>query len=137
MRSNKQVVKVGRGILDQISRPIEYRELTTEDVKDVMTTYTEALSSVNRDSSFIIYCGVKMHTVMDLVMEREVLLKSHNKNSKEVRKIDLEIRRISNDAYVHQGWDYLSKPYYDINVKATSLEYNIFNEVDEEEFFYD
>ena len=130
-------IKVGRGILDQISKPIEYRELTTGDVKDIMTTYTEALSSVNRGSSFIVYCGVKMHTVMDLVMEREVLLKSHNKNSKEVRKIDLEIRRISNDAYVHQGWDYLSKPYYDINVKATSLEYNIFNEVDEEEFFYD
>ena len=33
MQSNKQVVKVGRGILDQISKPIEYRELTTEDVK--------------------------------------------------------------------------------------------------------
>ena len=130
-------IKVGRGILEQLREPIEYRELTTENVKDIMATYTEALSSVNRDSSFIIYCGVKMHTVMDLVMEREVLLKSHNKNSEEVRKIDLEIRRISNDAYVHKGWDYLSKPYYDINVKATSLEYNIFNEVDEDEFFYD
>ena len=126
-------IKVGRGILDQISKPIEYRELATEDVKDIMTTYTEALSSVNRDSSFIIYCGVKMHTVMDLVMERELLLKSHNKNSKEVRKIDLEIRRISNDAYAHQGWDYLSKPYYDINVKVTPLEYNIFNEVDDDD----
>lgn len=129
-------IKVGRGILDQISKPIEYRELTTEDVKDIMTTYTEALSSVNRDSSFIIYCGVKMHTVMDLVMERELLLKSHNKNSKEVRKIDLEIRRISNDAYAHQGWDYLSKPYYDLNIKPIDLNYNIFNEVDEDEDDY-
>ena len=126
-------IKVGRGILDQISRPIEYKESTTEDVKDIMTTYTEALSSVNRDSSFIIYCGVKMHTVIDLMIERELLLKSHNKNSKEVRKIDLEIRRISNDAYAHQGWDYLSKPYYDINVKVTPLEYNIFNEVDDDD----
>ena len=126
-------IKIGRGILDQISKPIEYRELTTENVKDTMATYTEALSSVNRDSSFIIYCGVKMHTVMDLMIEKELLLKSHNKNSEEVRKIDLEIRRISNDAYVHQGWDYLSKPYYDINVKATLLEYNIFNEVDDDE----
>ena len=130
-------IKVGRGILDQISKPMEYRELTTEDVKDIMTTYTEALSVTNRNSHFIVYCGVKMHTVMDLVMEREVLLKSHNKNSKEVRKIDLEIRIVSNDAYTHQGWDYLSKPYYDINVKAVPLKYNIFNEVDEEEFFYD
>ena len=131
-------IKVGRGILDQISKPIEYRELTTEDVKDIMTTYTEALSSVNRNSSFIIYCGVKMHTVIDLMIEKELLLKSHNKNSKEVRKIDLEIRRISNDAYAHQGWDYLSKPYYDLNRKPTDLNYNIFNEVDEEEeFFYD
>ena len=130
-------IKIGRGILDQISKPMEYRELTTEDVKDIMTTYTEALSVTNRNSHFIVYCGVKMHTVMDLVMEREVLLKSHNKNSKEVRKIDLEIRIVSNDAYTHQGWDYLSKPYYDINVKAVPLKYNIFNEVDEEEFFYD
>ena len=128
-------IKVGRGILDQISRPIEYKESITEDVKDIMTTYTEALSSVNRDSSFIIYCGVKMHTVMNLVMEREVLLKSHNKNSKEVRKIDLEIRRISNDAYTHQGWDYLSKPYYDLNIKPTYLDYNIFNEVDEDDYY--
>ena len=78
-----------------------------------------------------------MLTVMDLMIEKELLLISHNKNSIEVRKIDLEIRRISNDAYTHQGWDYLSKPYYDINVKAVPLEYNIFNEVDEEEFFYD
>ena len=129
-------IKVGRGILDQISKPIEYRELTTEDVKDIMTTYTEALSSVNRDSSFIIYCGVKMLTVMDLMIEKELLLKSHNKNSKEVRKIDLEIRRISNDAYTHQGWDYLSKPYYDLNIKPTYLDYNIFNEVDEDEDDY-
>ena len=129
-------IKVGRGILDQISKPVEYRELTTEDVKDIMTTYTEALSITNRNSHFIVYCGVKMHTVMDLMIERELLLKSYNKNSKEVRRIDLEIRRISNDAYVHQGWDYLSKPYYDINVKATSLEYNIFNEVDDEEDSY-
>ena len=98
-------IKIGNGILDQISKPIEYRELTTEDVKDIMTTYTEALSSVNRDSSFIIYCGVKMLTVMDLMIEKELLLKSHNKNSEEVRRIDLEIRRISNDAYTHQGWD--------------------------------
>ena len=126
-------IKVGRGILDQISKPIEYRELTTEDVKDIMTTYTEALSSVNRNSSFIIYCGVKMHTVIDLMIEKELLLKSHNKNSKEVRKIDLEIRRISNDAYAHQGWDYLSKPYYDLDIKPTYLDYNIFNEVDEDE----
>ena len=128
-------IKVGRGILEQLSEPIEYRELTTGDVKDIMTTYTEALSSVNRGSSFIVYCGVKMHTVMDLVMEREVLLKSHNKNSEEVRKIDLEIRRISNDAYVHQGWDYLSKPYYDLNRKSTDLNYNIFNEVDEDDYY--
>ena len=126
-------IKVGRGILDQISKPIEYRELATEDVKDIMTTYTEALSITNRNSHFIIYCGVKMHTVIDLMIERELLLKSYNKNSKEVWKINLEIRRISNDAYVHQGWDYLSKPYYDINVKATSLEYNIFNEVDDDD----
>ena len=130
-------IKVGRGILEQLSEPIEYRELTTEDFRAAVLDYSEALSASTRNSHFIVYCGVKMHTVMDLVMEREVLLKSHNKNSEEVRKIDLEIRRISNDAYVHQGWDYLSKPYYDINVKATSLEYNIFNEVDEEEFFYD
>ena len=129
-------IKIGRGILDQISRPIEYRELTTEDVKDVMTTYLESLSSVNRDSSFIIYCGVKMHTVIDLMIEKELLLKSHNKNSKKVRKIDLEIRRISNDAYTHQGWDYLSKPYYDLNIKPTYLDYNIFNEVDEDEDDY-
>ena len=126
-------IKVGRGILDQISKPIEYRELATEDVKDIMTTYTEALSSVNRNSSFIIYCGVKMHTVIDLMIEKELLLKSHNKNSKEVRKIDLEIRRISNDAYAHQGWDYLSKPYYDLDIKPTYLDYNIFNGVDEDE----
>ena len=129
-------IKVGRGILDQISKPIEYRELTTEDVKDIMTTYTEALSATNRNSHFIVYCGVKMHTVMDLMIERELLLKNHNKNSKEVRKIDLEIRRISNDAYTHQGWDYLSKPYYDLNRKPTDLNYNIFNEVDEEEDDY-
>lgn len=128
-------IKIGRGILDQISKPMEYRELTTEDVKDIMTTYTEALSSVNRDSSFIIYCGVKMHTVIDLMIEKELLLKSHNKNSKEVRKIDLEIRRISNDAYTHQGWDYLSKPYYDLNIKPTYLDYNIFNEVDEDDYY--
>ena len=101
-----------------------------------MTTYLEALHTINRNSHFIVYCGVKMLTVMDLMIERELLLKSHNKNSKKVRKIDLEIRRISNDAYTHQGWDYLSKPYYDINVKATPLEYNIFNEVDEEEDDY-
>ena len=137
MQSNKQIVKIGRGILEQLNEPIEYRELTTEDVKDIMTTYTEALSITNRNSHFIVYCGVKMLTVIDLMVERELLLKSHNKNSKEVRKIDLEIRRVTNDAYVHQGWDYLSKPYQDINVKATSLEYNIFNEVDEEEFLYD
>ncbi len=124
-------IKVGNGILDQISKPIEYKELTTEDVKDIMTTYTEALSVTNRNSHFIVYCGVKMLTVMDLMIERELLLKSHNKNSKEVRKIDLEIRRISNDAYAHQGWDYLSKPYYDLNIKPTYLDYNIFNEVDE------
>ena len=128
-------IKVGRGILDQISKPIEYRELTTEDVKDVMTTYLESLSSVNRDSSFIIYCGVKMHTVINLMIEKELLLKSHNKNSKEVRKIDLEIRRVTNDAYVHQGWDYLSKPYYDLNIKSTDLNYNIFNEVDEDDYY--
>ena len=128
-------IKIGNGILDQISKPIEYRELTTEDVKDIMTTYTEALSSVNRNSSFIIYCGIKMHTVIDLMIEKELLLKSHNKNSKEVRKIDLEIRRISNDAYAHQGWDYLSKPYYDLDIKPTYLDYNIFNEVDEDDYY--
>ena len=55
--------------------------------------------------------------------------------SKEVRKIDLEIRRISNDAYTHQGWDYLSKPYYDLNIKPTYLDYNIFNEVDEDDYY--
>lgn len=127
-------IKVGNGILDQISTPIEYKELTIEDLKDAVTAYSEAR---NRNNHFIVYCGAKMHTIIDLMIEKELLLISHNKNSKEVRKIDLEIRRISNDAYTHQGWDYLSKPYYDINVKATSLEYNIFNEVDEEEFFYD
>ena len=131
-----KTIKIGRGILDQISKPIEYRELTTEDVKDIMTTYTEALSVTNRNSHFIVYCGVKMLTVMDLMIERELLLKSHNKNSKEVRKIDLEIRRISNDAYTHKGWDYLSKPYYDLNRKPTNLNYNIFNEVDDEEDSY-
>ena len=78
-----------------------------------------------------------MYTIINLMIEKELLLKSYNKNSKEVRNIDLEIRRVTNDAYVHQGWDYLSLPYYDINVKAVQLEYNIFNEVDEEEFFYD
>lgn len=129
-------IKVGRGILDQISRPIEYRELTTEDVKDVMTTYLESLHTINRNSHFIVYCGVKMLTVMDLMIKKELLLKSHNKNSKKVRKIDLEIRRISNDAYTHQGWDYLSKPYYDLNIKPTYLDYNIFNEVDEDEDDY-
>ena len=129
-------IKVGRGILDQISKPIEYRELTTEDVKDIMTTYLESLHTINRNSHFIAYCGVKMHTVIDLMIEKELLLKSHNKNSKEVRKIDLEIRRISNDAYTHQGWDYLSKPYYDLNIKPTYLDYNIFNEVDEDEDDY-
>ena len=128
-------IKVGRGILDQISKPIEYRELTTEDVKDIMTTYTEALSITSRNSHFIVYCGVKMHTVIDLMIERELLLKSYNKNSEEVRKIDLEIRRISNDAYAHQGWDYLSKPYYDLNIKPTDLNYNIFNEVDEDDYY--
>ena len=126
-------IKVGNGILDQISTPIEYKELTIEDLKDAVTAYSEA----NRNNHFIVYCGVKMHTVIDLMIEKELLLINHNKNSKEVRKIDLEIRRVSNDAYIHQGWDYLSKPYYDINVKAAPLEYNIFNEVDEEEFFYD
>ena len=130
-------IKVGNGILDQISTPIEYKELTIEDLKDAVTAYSKALSASPRNSHFIVYSGAKMHTIIDLMIEKELLLKSHNKNSKEVRKIDLEIRRISNDAYVHKGWDYLSKPYYDINVKATSLEYNIFNEVDEEEFFYD
>ena len=131
-------IKVGKGILDQISTPIEYRELTIEDLKDAVTTYSEALSASPRNSYFVVYSGTKMYTVINLMIEKELLLKSYNKNSKEVRKIDLEIRRISNDAYTHQGWDYLSKPYYDINVKAVPLEYNIFNEVDEEEeFFYD
>ena len=128
-------IKIGRGILDQISSPKEYKKITTESVRDIMTTYLEAFSSVNRDSSFIVYCGVKMLTVMDLMIERELLLKRHNKNSKEVRKIDLEIRRISNDAYAHQGWDYLSKPYYDLNIKPTYLDYNIFNEVDEDDYY--
>ena len=130
-------IKVGNGILDQISTPIEYKELTIDDLKDAVAAYSEDLSASPRKRPFIIYNGVKMHTIIDLMIEKELLLKSHNKNSKEVRKIDLEIRRISNDAYTHQGWDYLSKPYYDINVKAVPLEYNIFNEVDEEEFFYD
>ena len=130
-------IKVGNGILDQISKPIEYKELTIEDLKDAVTAYSEALSASPRKRPFIIYSGVKMHTIIDLMIEKELLLINHNKNSKEVRKIDLEIRRVSNDAYTHQGWDYLSKPYYDINVKAVPLEYNIFNEVDEEEFFYD
>ena len=128
-------IKVGRGILDQISEPIEYRELTTEDYTAAVSNYTEALSASTRNSHFIVYCGVKMLTVMDLMIERELLLKSHNKNSKEVRKIDLEIRRISNDAYAHQGWDYLSKPYYDLNIKPTDLDYNIFNEVDEDDYY--
>ena len=76
-----------------------------------------------------------MHTVIDLMIERELLLKSYNKNSKEVRKIDLEIRRISNDAYAHQGWDYLSKPYYDLDITPTYLDYNIFNELDEDDYY--
>ena len=130
-------IKVGNGILDQISTPIEYKELTIEDLKDAVTAYSKALSASPRNSYFVVYSGTKMYTVINLMIEKELLLKSYNKNSKEVRKIDLEIRGISNDAYVHQGWDYLSKPYYDINVKAAPLEYNIFNEVDEEEFFYD
>ena len=128
-------IKIGNGILDQISTPIEYKELTIEDLKDAVTNYSEA--NRNRNNHFIVYSGAKMHTVIDLMIERELLLISHNKNSEEVRKIDLEIRRISNDAYAHQGWDYLSKPYYDLNIKPTYLDYNIFNEVDEEEFFYD
>lgn len=132
-----QQIKVGNGILDQISTPIEYKELTIDDLKDAVAAYSEALSASPRKRPFIIYCGPKMHTIIDLMIEKELLLINHNKNSKEVRKIDLEIRGISNDAYVHQGWDYLSKPYYDLNIKPTDLNYNIFNEVDEEEFFYD
>ena len=130
-------IKVGRGILEQLREPIEYRELTTEDFRAAVSDYSEALAASTRNSHFIVYCGVKMLTVMDLMIERELLLKSYNKNSREVRKIDLEIRRISNDAYAHKGWDYLSKPYYDLNIKPTDLDYNVFNEVDEEEFFYD
>ena len=130
---NMKPIKVGKGILDQISKPIEYRELTIEDLKDAVTAYSEALSASPRKRPFIIYSGVKMHTIIDLMIEKELLLISHNKNSKEVRKIDLEIRGISNDAYVHQGWDYLSKPYYDLNIKPIDLDYNIFNEVDEDE----
>lgn len=130
-------IKVGNGILDQISTPIEYKELTIEDLKDAVTTYSEALSASPRNSYFVVYSGTKMYTIINLMIEKELLLKSYNKNSKEVRKIDLEIRRVTNDAYVHQGWDYLSKPYYDLNRKPTDLDYNIFNEVDEEEFFYD
>ena len=84
-------IKIGRGILDQISKPIEYKKLTTEDVKDVMTTYLETLHTINRNSHFIVYCGVKMLTVMDLMIERELLLKSHNKNSKEVRILSISI----------------------------------------------
>ena len=126
-------IKVGNGILDQISKPIEYKELTIDDLKDAVTAYSEALSASPRKRPFIIYSGVKMHTIIDLMIEKELLLKSHNKNSKEVRKIDLEVRGISNDAYVHQGWDYLSKPYYDLNIKPIDLDYNIFNEVDEDE----
>lgn len=129
-------IKVGRGILEQLSEPIEYKELNTEDVKDTMITYLQASSTVTRNSPSIIYCGVKMFTVMDLMTEKKLLLKSHNKNSEEVRKIDLEIRRVSNDAYAHKGWDYLSKPYYDLNIKPTDLDYNIFNEVDEDEDDY-
>ena len=126
-------IKVGKGILDQISTPIEYRELTIEDLKDAVTTYSEALSASPRNSYFVVYSGTKMYTVINLMIEKELLLKSYNKNSKEVRKIDLEIRRVTNDAYVHQGWDYLSKPYYDLNRKPIDLDYNIFNEVDEDE----
>ena len=126
-------IKVGKGILDQISTPIEYRELTIEDLKDAVTTYSEALSASPRNSYFVVYSGTKMYTVINLMIEKELLLKSYNKNSKEVRKIDLEIRRVTNDAYVHQGWDYLSKPYYDLNIKPIDLDYNIFNEVDEDE----
>ena len=131
-----QQIKVGNGILDQISTPIEYKELTIDDLKDAVAAYSEVLSASPRKRPFIIYSGVKMHTIIDLMIEKELLLINHNKNSKEVRKIDLEIRRVSNDAYIHQGWDYLSKPYYDINVKAVPLEYNIFNEVDEDEDDY-
>ncbi len=134
--TNMKPIKIGRGILDQISKPIEYRELTTEDFRAAVSDYSEALSTATRNSHFIVYCGVKMLTVMDLMIERELLLKNHNKNSREVRKIDLEIRRISNDAYAYQGWDYLSKPYYDLNIKPTYLDYNIFNEVDEDEDDY-
>ena len=128
-------IKVGNGILDQISTPIEYKELTIDDLKDAVTAYSEALSASPRKRPFIIYSGAKMHTIIDLMIEKELLLISHNKNSKEVRKIDLEIRRISNDAYAHQGWDYLSKPYYDLNIKPTDLNYNIFNEVDEDDYY--
>lgn len=130
---NMKQIKVGNGILDQISTPIEYRELTIEDLKDAVTTYSEALSASPRNSYFVVYSGTKMYTVINLMVEKELLLKSYNKNSKEVRKIDLEIRRVTNDAYVHQGWDYLSKPYYDLNIKPIDLDYNIFNEVDEDE----
>ena len=126
-------IKVGNGILDQISKPIEYRELTIDDLKDAVTAYSEALSASPRNSYFVVYSGTKMYTVINLMIEKELLLKSYNKNSKEVRKIDLEIRRVTNDAYVHQGWDYLSKPYYDLNIKPIDLDYNIFNEVDEDE----
>ena len=126
-------IKVGNGILDQISKPIEYKELTIEDLKDAVTTYSEALSASPRNSYFVVYSGTKMYTVINLMVEKELLLKSYNKNSKEVRKIDLKVRGISNDAYVHQGWDYLSKPYYDLNRKPIDLNYNIFNEVDEDE----
>ena len=126
-------IKVGNGILDQISKPIEYKELTIDDLKDAVTAYSEALSASPRNSYFVVYSGTKMYTVINLMIEKELLLKSYNKNSKEVRKIDLEIRRVTNDAYVHQGWDYLSKPYYDLNIKPIDLDYNIFNEVDEDE----
>lgn len=129
-------IKVGNGILDQISTPIEYKELTIDDLKDAVTAYSEALSASPRKRPFIIYSVAKMHTIIDLMIEKELLLINHNKNSKEVRKIDLEIRRVSNDAYIHQGWDYLSKPYYDLNIKPTYLDYNIFNEVDEDEDDY-
>ena len=128
-------IKIGRGILEQLSEPIEYKELTIEDLKDAIADYSEALAASPEKRPFIIYSGVKMHTIIDLMIEKELLLINHNKNSKEIRKIDLEIRRISNDAYAHQGWDYLSKPYYDLNIKPTYLDYNIFNEVDEDDYY--
>ena len=63
-------IKVGNGILDQISTLIEYKELTIEDLKEAVTTYSEALSASPRNSYFIVYSGTKMYTIINLMIEK-------------------------------------------------------------------